>query len=67
MKSVDISTLSFRAVDWWKNQWMLLRAGTMDDCNMMIIGWGSIGCMWWKPFVQIVVRPQRYTFEYTEK
>jgi hypothetical protein len=46
---------------------MLLRAGTMDDCNMMIIGWGSIGCMWWKPFVQIVVRPQRYTFEYTEK
>jgi flavin reductase (DIM6/NTAB) family NADH-FMN oxidoreductase RutF len=67
MKSVDINTLSFKAVDWWKNQWLLLTAGTMDDCNMMTVGWGSIGCMWWKPFIQIVVRPQRYTFEYTEK
>ncbi len=67
MKSVDIKTLSFGAVDVWTNRWMLLTAGTMDDCNMMTVGWGSIGCMWNKPFAQIVVRPQRHTFQFVEK
>ena len=67
MQAIDINTSSFKGVDWWKNQWLLLTAGTMDDYNMMTVGWGSIGCMWWKPFVQVVVRPQRYTFEYMEK
>jgi flavin reductase (DIM6/NTAB) family NADH-FMN oxidoreductase RutF len=33
----------------------------------MTIGWGSIGGIWWKPFVQVVVRPSRYTFEFMEK
>ncbi|MCF7826141.1 MAG: flavin reductase family protein, partial [Candidatus Marinimicrobia bacterium] len=28
--------------------------------------WGSIGCMWEKPFAQIVVRPQRYTRGYVD-
>ena len=67
MKSVDISELSFKAVDLWMNQWLLLTAGTIDDCNMMTVGWGSIGCMWSKPFAQIVVRPHRHTHGYVEK
>jgi flavin reductase (DIM6/NTAB) family NADH-FMN oxidoreductase RutF len=33
----------------------------------MTISWGSIGVMWNRPFVQVVVRPGRYTFEFTEK
>jgi flavin reductase (DIM6/NTAB) family NADH-FMN oxidoreductase RutF len=49
------------------NKWLLLTAGTLDDCNMMTVAWGSIGCMWSKPFVQIVVRPQRHTYRYTER
>jgi len=50
-----------KSVDLWKNGWFLLTAGTMDSCNMMTVSWGSIGCMWHKPFAQAVVRPQRYT------
>jgi flavin reductase (DIM6/NTAB) family NADH-FMN oxidoreductase RutF len=33
----------------------------------MTVGWGSIGVMCGRPFVQVVVRPGRYTFEYMEK
>ncbi|MFA6091885.1 MAG: flavin reductase [Elusimicrobiota bacterium] len=67
MREIDPMGLSLRAVDLWMNQWLLLTAGTLDDCNMMTVAWGSIGCMWSKPFVQIVVRPQRHTRKYLEQ
>jgi len=67
MKEVDITKQSIAVVDLWMNQWLLLTAGTVDDCNMMTVAWGSIGCMWAKPFVQIVVRPQRHTRTYLEQ
>ena len=35
--------------------------------NSMTIGWGSMGYMWNLPFVQVVVRPVRYTYQFTEK
>jgi len=66
MKKIVPEKLFFKPVDIWKRQWFLLTAGTMD-CNMMTVAWGSIGCMWNKPFAQIVVRPQRYTLQYLEK
>lgn len=67
MKEVKLEELTLKAVNIWKEQWLLLTAGTMEDNNMMTVAWGSIGCMWNKPFAQIVVRPQRYTMEYLEK
>lgn len=35
--------------------------------NTMTVGWGSMGVMWGLPFIQVVVRPARYTFEFMEK
>lgn len=67
MQAVDIAKFSFQAVDVWMNQGLLLTAGTFEECNMMTVGWGSIGCMWSKPFVQVVVRPTRHTFGYMER
>ena len=66
MKSIDPDKLSVEIVSLWDKQWFLLTAGTPEDFNMMTVSWGSIGCIWNKPFVQIVVRPQRYTFEFME-
>jgi len=63
----DVTKLSVDVVDLWMNQWLLLTAGTLDDCNMMTVSWGSVGCMWSKPFAQIVVRPQRHTRKYMEQ
>ena len=67
MKKIDPEKLTVDAVALWDKRWFLLTSGTFDDFNMMTVSWGSIGCMWNKPFVQIVVRPQRYTFKYLEK
>ena len=67
MREVAVTELSVDVVNLWMNQWLLLTAGTIDDCNMMTVAWGSIGCMWSKPFAQVVVRPQRYTRKYIEQ
>ena len=66
MKEIDVTKLSVEIVDLWMNQWLLLTSGNPDEFNMMTVAWGSVGCMWSKPFAQIVVRPQRYTYQFLE-
>ncbi len=67
MIEIDVTKLSVDVVDLWMDRWLLLTAGTYNDCNMMTVAWGSIGCMWSKPFAQVVVRPQRYTRKYMDQ
>lgn len=66
---ISVEALSLRVYDLWENQWLLLTAGDFQSghYNAMTIGWGSIGRMWDKPFVQVVVRPTRYTYEFMER
>ena len=49
------------------DEWMLVAAGDREKFNMMTASWGSMGFLWNKPVVMVFVRPQRYTFEFTEK
>jgi flavin reductase (DIM6/NTAB) family NADH-FMN oxidoreductase RutF len=53
----------------WDSIWFLLTAGDFSTghFNTMTVSWGSLGCIWNKPFAQVFVRPQRYTFEFMEK
>jgi flavin reductase (DIM6/NTAB) family NADH-FMN oxidoreductase RutF len=53
----------------WDVQSLLLTAGDFSQghFNAMTVGWGSIGYIWRRPFVQVVVRPVRYTYEFIEK
>lgn len=67
MREINPTDLTVDIVNLWMNRWLLLTAGSMQDCNMMTVAWGSIGCMWGKPFAQIVVRPQRHTRKYLER
>jgi hypothetical protein len=48
---------------------MLLMCGDygIGHYNAMTVGWGSLGTMWGRPFVQVVVRPSRYTYEFMEQ
>ncbi len=50
-------------------QWFLLTSGELKrkKFNCMTIDWGSMGIMWGKPFVMVVVRPSRYTYEFMNK
>ncbi len=67
MKEIDVAKFQVGGVGIWLKQWLLLTAGIRDDFNAMTVGWGSIGGMWGRPFVQVVVRPTRHTRQYMDK
>ena len=46
--------------------WMLINAGTKNKHNCMTASWGGVGFLWRKPVSFIFIRPNRYTFEFTE-
>ncbi len=52
----------------WDVQSLLLTSGDYAQCrfNAMTIGWGSIGYIWRRPFIQILVRHTRYTYQFME-
>lgn len=53
----------------WEPDWLLLTCGDFSSghYNCMTISWGSLGVMWGRPFIQVVVRPQRYTHQFMEQ
>ena len=64
---IDFKNLSLPSINIWKERWFVLTAGNISKFNSMTIAWGSIGLMWNMPFIQVVVRPGRYTREFMEK
>lgn len=68
-KSVDVRNLLLHPFAILEKDWMLLTAGDFagKDFNCMAIGWGSMGTMWSKPLVMVVVRPTRHTYRFMEK
>lgn len=49
------------------DEWMLISAGDEKNYNMMTASWGFAGEMWGQDAVAVVIRPQRYTYEFVEK
>jgi flavin reductase (DIM6/NTAB) family NADH-FMN oxidoreductase RutF len=48
------------------NEWALLTAGDAERFNTMTIGWGSVGFIWQRPVVTVLVRLPRYTHEFMD-
>lgn len=48
-----------------KGAFLTVLAG--DDLNVMTIGWASIGFLWGRPVMTIMVRKSRYTFSLIER
>lgn len=46
--------------------WGILSAGNEEKFNSMTVSWGAAGVLWSAPCVFVFVRPQRYTYEFTE-
>ena len=68
-KPIPALNLQVKVHHLFQDQWFLLTSGDFEKAqyNTMTIAWGSLGTMWEVPFVQVVVRPSRYTFEFMEK
>lgn len=67
MKRLEIKELSENFFETIGKEWMLVTAGNKNQFNTMTASWGGIGWLWNKPVVFVFVRPERYTFEFTEK
>lgn len=69
LKNIAIEKFSPRVHDLWMHQGLLLTAGDYEkkEYNCMVVGWGSMGVMWQRPFAQVVVRPSRYTYQFMEQ
>ena len=50
-------------------EWMLITARDPETgkINTMTASWGGFGILWSKPVAFVFIRPQRYTYEFTEK
>lgn len=68
-KTIAFEDFIFKPMAEWDGQGMLLTSGDFQSgqFNAMTVGWGSMGIMWGLPFVQVVVRPVRYTYQFMEK
>lgn len=68
-QSVPVEKWTTQPVGLWEPPWLLLTAGdfTSGAFNAMTVSWGSLGTIWNKPFAQVVVRPQRFTYQFMEK
>jgi len=67
--AIDPVQLKVKIHDLFVNQWLLLTVGDFKSgrYNAMTIAWGSMGAMWNKPFVQVVVRPQRHIRKFMDE
>ncbi len=68
-QAISFDRLLVRPYHLWLKQWLLLTAGDFaaGHFNSMTVAWGGMGAMWDKPFVQVVVRPVRYTYQFMER
>ena len=64
---IDPKSISDNPVELIGDDWGLLAAGEVGDCNAMTVSWGAMGVMWSKPAVTVYVRQSRYTKEYMDK
>jgi len=49
------------------DDWMLITAGTTGSFNTMTASWGTMGILWNLPIAVCFIRPQRYTYLFTER
>jgi len=68
-KPIAIENFAPRIFHLFDEQWLLLACGDFSrkHFNAMTISWGSMGTIWDRPFVQVVVRPTRYTIEFMDR
>jgi flavin reductase (DIM6/NTAB) family NADH-FMN oxidoreductase RutF len=66
MHNVDYMGIADKAMQQIrKGAFLTVQAG--DDLNVMTIGWASVGFMWGRPMLSIMVRKSRYSFHIIEK
>lgn len=64
---VDPRSLDMKPFAAIGDQWMLITAGTKENCNTMTASWGGLGVLWKKNVATAYIRPQRYTKQFVDE
>ena len=64
IKPEELSGNTFKMIG---SDWMLVSAADGEKFNTMTASWGGMGVLWSKPVCFVFIRPQRYTYQFTEK
>jgi len=67
LKLINRREFSSKVIQLIGFDWMLITAGDINNFNTMTAAWGGIGYLWNVPVSYIFIRPQRFTFEFTEQ
>lgn len=67
-KRISVEQIDENMIKMIGTDWMLICAEKADgSANAMTASWGGMGVMWRYPVFACFVRPQRYTYEFTEE
>ena len=66
-QKVDVKKLGLNPFAAVCDEWMLITAGTKDNCNTMTASWGGLGVLWKKNVATVYIRPQRYTKKFVDE
>ena len=64
ISALEIAENPFKLIG---SDWALVTCGDKTAFNTMTVSWGGAGIMWNKPVTFTFIRPQRYTYDFTEK
>lgn len=67
LKKVSVKTLQNNVFSLIGDQWMLITAGTPENCNTMTASWGGLGILWGTSVATCYIRPGRYTRQFVEE
>ena len=67
LRKMDVKDLKDNVFSLIGDQWMLITAGTADNCNTMTASWGGLGILWGEPVATVYIRPQRYTKQFVDR
>jgi flavin reductase (DIM6/NTAB) family NADH-FMN oxidoreductase RutF len=67
--TIPLTELQMPVFGAWEPDWLLLTAGENrpGGFNSMTVSWGALGVIWHRPLAVVLLRPQRYTREFTER
>ena len=66
-KEINPAEINDNVIKLIGSDWMLITAGDHVCQNCMTASWGGVGVMWNYPVAVAVIRPQRFTYEFTER
>ncbi len=66
-KEIDAKEISGNLIKKIGDEWLLVTSGDKSSFNTMTASWGGMGVFCGKNVAFLVIRPQRYTYEFLEK